>query len=259
MPHRAGVEKCRNWARMRGALLCGNLAATSAGGRAWAITPGPQAAPPPPPQAAPLAPADPWSSPEATGAYPQVGYPPPDGGFVRLDLRADAAGVRLDRVLGQGTTIPVCFAPCSRLVARNDVYVIQGDGVRTTSQFQLPDDRSEVTLDVHAGSTVRLGGGAALLLGGGIVAYVGMITTEIGLATRSFADSTGTRTRSNGVTTVGLGLMGVGAAALIGGIYLVLTSSTKVTSSSGATFTNQDGPRPRRRSTVAVTSNGLEF
>jgi len=245
---------------MRGALLCGIsiLAASSAGGRARANTPGQQAVPPTPPQAAPLAAPDPWSSPEATGAYPQVGYPPPDGGFVRLDLRADAAGVRLDRVVGQGATIPVCFAPCSRLVARNDVYVIQGDGVRTTSQFQLPDDRSEVTLDVHAGSTLRLGGGAALLLGGGIVGYVGMITTELGLATGSFADSTGTRTRSNGVTTVGLGLMGVGAAALIGGIYLVLTSSTKVTSSTGATFTKQDRPRPRHP-TVAVTSTGLEF
>lgn len=172
--------------------------------------------------------------------------------MIQVDIKADESGVRLDRVQGDGVTRPVCVAPCSRLVPRNNLYVINGDGIRTTSQFLLPDDRNQVTLDVKVGSSARHGGGAALLVVGGVVAYVGLIS--LGGA----AGSTGSQA-DNKAATIGGGLLVGGLAAAIAGVYLVMTSSTKVISSTGSTFTEDDHARPRAKSTVALTPRGLTF
>jgi hypothetical protein len=141
-------------------------------------------------------------------------------------------------------------------VPRNGLYVIQGEKIRTTSQFLLPDDRSDVTLTVQAGSAMRMGGGAALLLAGGILGYLGLLAAELGLAVSSLAPGGG-NSDSAAVTAAGLGALAVGMGAVIGGVYLILTSRTNVTSSTGSTFTNRD--RPRARSAVALTPNGFAF
>jgi hypothetical protein len=290
-----GVGRRRIGFRMTTWIFCGifGLAMSTAranpsGAAPYPTPPTPPTSPTPPapavapPRPAPQGsgPADPWTSPEGPGNYPQggyaaaplgaappdgfqpgapAGYGPPDGGFIRVDVKADGPGVRLDRVVGPGATVPVCFAPCTRVLPRNNLYVIQGDGVRTTSQFLLPDDRPDVTLKVHAGSTARQTGGAALLVGGIVAAYVGLITTEVGLAAQTFNDGTQTSNRSTGTATAGAGILVVGIAAAIGGLVMVLGSSTRVDSSTGATFTNAEPPRKRPRSAVAVTANGLEF
>lgn len=235
--------------------------------------PAPQAAPaPPPPSALPAGPSDPWSSPDGTApppaygadAYgaPAAGYPGAPGyqggGMIQVDLKADEPGVRLDRVQGAGAAATVCVAPCSRLVPRNNLYVIDGDGIRATSQFLLPDDRNQVTLDVKAGSSARHGGGAALMVGGLIVGYVGMITLELGLTSEAVSDGT-TRDRSDKAATVGGVLLAAGVAAAIGGLYLMMTSNTKVTSSTGSKFSEDEHPRPRAKSSVALTPRGLTF
>jgi hypothetical protein len=141
-------------------------------------------------------------------------------------------------------------------VPRNDLYVIQGERIRTTSQFVLPDDRSDVTLTVQAGSAMRMGGGAALLLAGGIVGCLGLLATELGLVVFSL-EPPGDNNGSASITAAGLGAVALGLGGVIGGVYLILTSRTNVTSSTGSTFTKRD--RPRARSAIALTPNGFEF
>jgi hypothetical protein len=189
---------------------------------------------------------------DAYGA-PAAGYPGAvqGGGMIQVDVRADEPGVRLDRVQGQGISTAVCVAPCSKLVPRNNLYVIDGEGIRTTSQFLLPDDRNQVTLNVKAGSSARHGGGAVLLVAGLVIGYVGLM----GLA----ATESGTGSQSDQGATIGGGLLIGGLAAAIGGLYLVMTSSTTVTSSTGATFSKNDQVPARAGSSVALTPRGLTF
>lgn len=259
--------------------LCGVLAVGVPVSVAHSQVPGsapvPQATPAPPappaPPALPPGPADPWTSPDGTApppaygadAYgaPAAGYPGAPGypgGMIQVDLKADQPGVRLDRVQGSGAASTVCVAPCSRLVPRNNLYIIDGDGLRATSQFLLPDDRNQVTLDVKAGSSARHGGGAALMVGGLIVGYVGMLVLEAGLTSQAYADGT-TDNRSDRAATVGGVMLAAGVVAAIGGLYLVMTSSTRVSSSTGATFTEEERPRARPRSGIALTPRGLTF
>lgn len=253
--------------------LCGLLIVGLPMGVGHAQTPAgapvPQAAPAPlAPPAPPPGPSDPWTTPDGTApppaygadAYgaPVTGYPGTPGGMIQVDVKADEPGVRLDRVQGGGAATTVCVAPCSRMVPRNNLYVIDGDGIRATSQFLLPDDRNQVTLDVKAGSSARHGGGAALMVGGLVVGYIGLITLELGLTSEAVSDGT-TRDRSDRAATAGGVMLAAGVAAAIGGLYLVMTSSTKVTSSTGSTFSEDEHPRPRPKSTVALTPRGLVF
>jgi len=203
----------------------------------------------------PPAPPDPWTSrggvvsADADGSSAQA----PGGGLIQVDLKADTAGVRLDRVLPAGNTSTVCFAPCTKLVRHDHLYVIEGEGIRATSQFVMPDDRNQVTLNVRAGSSARAGGGAALILGGIVLGYVGEVFAFAALTDGSPAP------RSDNVATAGGVMVLVGLAALVGGIYMVLSSKTQVTSSTGSTFTQGERSRPRGASSVALTPAGLTF
>jgi len=250
--------------------LCGVLAVSVPISVAHAQAPGAAPVAPAPPSL-PSGPVDPWTSPDGNApppaygadAYgaPAAGYPGAPGnpgGVIQVDVKADQPGVRLDRVQGAGVASTVCLAPCSRLVPRNGLYIIDGDGIRSTSQFLLPDDRNQVTLDVKAGSSARHGGGAALMVGGLVVGYIGMITLELGLAAEAATDGT-THDRSDKAAAVGGVMLAAGVAAAIGGLYLVMTSSTHVTSSTGSTFSEDTHPRPRPRSGIALTPRGLTF
>jgi len=210
----------------------------------------------------PPAPPDPWTSrggvvsADADGSSAQA----PGGGLIQVDLKADTAGVRLDRVLPAGNTSTVCFAPCTKLVPHDHLYVIEGEGIRATSQFVMPDDRTQVTLNVRAGSSGRAGEGAALILGGIVVGYVGVFTAQIGLASAAFAEDGSAARGSNGKVVAAGGVIAlVGLAALVGGIAMVLSSKTQVTSSTGSTFTQGERSRQRRPSSVALTPAGLTF
>ena len=175
--------------------------------------------------------------------------------MIQVELQADAPGVRLERVGVDGRTTPLCFAPCHRLLPRSSLYVVGGDGIQSTSQFLLPGDRSQVTLNVRAGSTVRRGAGGALLLAGVIVGYLGLAFAEAGLLS-SDADGSGKRSFNSAEAVGGVMMLG-GLVASIGGLVMVLSSSTKVSSSTGSTFTKDE--RPRTRPVVALTPGGLVF
>jgi hypothetical protein len=216
---------------------------------------GPAAPPPPayvpaPPPNGPPAGTDPWTNP-----YPNRAPPPPiaNPGGVYVELRSDAPNVRIDRVV-DGTPVPICFAPCRQFLPRNNVYVIDGIGMRASSQFMLPDDRPQVTLDVQAGSSSRRGAGIALLVGGVVAAYTGiLLSAEL----NTYDPNTGMFRNDN--KDRGLVVMAVGAVAAVAGLYLTMTSQTKVMSSSGVTFSRAPDKRAAKRPTIALTTRGLEF
>ena len=188
------------------------------------------------------------------GAYPGWGAPPPRWVFV--DVRTDDPHVRIDRVVGNNR-IPACYAPCRKMLDTGSVYVIAGDGVRTTSQFMLPDDRDKVSLDVQAGSTSRLAGGVILLGGGVAVAYLGFYVWELG----KLGSIDSSSSNSSSAVHTGETMMLIGLPAIILGLYLTISARTSVTSSTGSTFTQEvpRAPRSGHRPWIALTPRGLEF
>ena len=209
-------------------------------------------APPPPGYPPPVYPPPGYPPPGYPGAYPGWGPPPPRWVFV--DLNSDDPRARIDRVVG-GNRIPACYAPCRKMLDTASVYVIEGDGVRATSQFALPDDRDKVTLDVKAGSSARFAGGIILLAGGVAVAYLGSVVWELGKI-----GSIDGGANNNAVHT-GVTMMLIGLPAAILGLYLTVSTHTSVTSSTGSTFTQEvpRAPRPGHRPWIALTPRGLEF
>lgn len=194
------------------------------------------------------------------GYPPQGYYPPPGAGWgappaprwVAVDVRSDDPRVRIDRVVGD-SRVPVCSTPCRKMLDTGSIYVIEGDGVRATRQFVLPDDRNAVTLDVQAGSSARFATGVILVGAGVVVSYVGALVWEAGTLS-DLGSSSHTNAARTGGTMV---LVGVPAALI--GLYLTVTTHTSVSSSTGATFTLDAPPQPRRRPWIALTPRGLEF
>jgi hypothetical protein len=136
----------------------------------------------------------------------------------------------------------------------NSVYIIEGDGVRATSKFELPDNRDSVVLDVQAGSTARLAGGAILSGLGLVTAYIGLIVWEAGVVGNINPGSTNDGARA---TRVGETMVLIGLPVALLGVYLAVTTHTTVTSSSGSTFTRETPTRRWPR--LALTPRGLEF
>ena len=260
------------WSRARGLVLVlpvtlGVILAGSAPARAQSGYPPPAGAPPP--GAAPT----PWGAPDPNPyPYPPPGAPPPGQWgappalgaaapgygprWVHVVMNSDDPRTRIDRVVAGGGILPVCFAPCDKMLDSGSLYVIEGDGVRATTRFVLPDDRDSVTLDVQAGSTARVAGGAILLGAGLLSAYIGALVWSAG----SVNNADGFNTPGQGDSAVSVGrtmvVVGLGGAAL--GLYLALSSHTTVNSSTGSTFT-RDTTRPRAWPLLALTPRGLAF
>lgn len=178
-------------------------------------------------------------------------------GGVYVEVRTSSSNVRIDRVLAPGSTMTVCFAPCRKILPRNSVYVITGDGVRSTSNFILPDDRDRIILDVKAGSTWQGLGGGVLLGGGGVVAYFGLILLLASAAATGDSYSTNS-SNSGALKAVGGGMLAGGILAGLLGLYLLSDSHTSVKSSTGAQFSGTPAP-PGKRARFALTARGLEF
>jgi hypothetical protein len=169
---------------------------------------------------------------------------------VFVDLRADNPRVRIDRVI-DGEAIAVCAAPCSRVLDRSGVYIIEGDGVTPTARFVFPDDENRVTLDVHAGSWGRKTLGNALAIAGGLAALLGLEVA--GDENLSLPDNS-----EENRATIGLVMLAIGIPVVLTGLYLSSSARTSVASSTGATFSDERPP-PRKRPVVALTPRGLEF
>jgi hypothetical protein len=267
--------------RMRSAvaLVLATLTLTRAAS-ALAQTPPatPPAAPPPPAPPAGASPAPPpqgggWAAPyappedqprDAWGAPLPPGAPGPArspyAGMIYVELKTDNSAVRIDRYIDGVGQLPVCHAPCRQYLRTDDIYIIGGEGVKTTSRFQLPTDRNAVMLDVKAGSSSKSSMGALFVGLGGALAYIGFIVLEANTVATAAEATNGTTTSSHaGGQVIGLGMTVGGLALLISGIVMVSGSKTTVVSSTGSTFTENARPAPRKRSWVALTPRGLEF
>lgn len=173
---------------------------------------------------------------------------------VEIVLRADAPGVHIDRFV-DGAAVPICVAPCNRVLPRDGVYVISGPGLPPTRPFTL-NGSTQTTLAVRIGSSVRrdvglgvLSTGMVALLGGGLA------TAVIGihdLATRP--DDAPGDPWAGRLAYVSL----AGIPMIVTGAILMLTSPTRVTTSDGVTFTL--GPSESKHAwSVALTPRGLQF
>jgi hypothetical protein len=179
-------------------------------------------------------------------------------GGVFVEIKTSSRLVRIERVIAPGTNYTVCVSPCRQVLPRNSVYVITGDGVRTTSQFVLPDDRDRVVLNVDPGSTGQAVGGGVLMGVGGITAYLGLIAAAAsGLQFDSGTGSPGsTSNNTHNLKTTGEVMIVGGLIAGVAGLYLLIDSKTKVTSSTGSQFS--EGPS-HKRGRFAFTTRGVEF
>jgi hypothetical protein len=247
--------KVIGWSRRRrAAFRCGfavslSLAIWFAAGRAGA-----QSSPPMPDSQQ----ASPWEAPRGqppAAATWGTSTPSAAPATIYVDLKADNPNVRIDRLVGN-LTVPVCLAPCRRPLPRDGIYVIQGDGVPATSRFQLPDDRQQVTLDVHAGSSARTMAGATLIVAGVVAAYAGLLVGDVNsLGNGSDTSASG---GVRGPSSWTLALVGGGLVATLAGVTLCLTTHTTVVSSTGNTFTVAPSA-PGKHSRFALTPRGLEF
>ncbi|MGC9982291.1 MAG: hypothetical protein ABSF35_01555 [Polyangia bacterium] len=222
--------------------------------------PGPTPASPGPAVGMPVPPAYPSPYQSPAGWPYQAPMPNPYGpGGVYVEVRTSSSNVRIDRVLAPGSTMTVCFAPCRKILPRNSVYVITGDGVRSTSNFILPDDRDRIILDVKAGSTWQGLGGGVLVGLGVVVTYVGLGLLLVGTSTGTDSDVYSTSSSKSGsLTTAGGVMLAGGILAGLLGLYLLSDSHTSVKSSTGAQFSGTPAP-PRKRARFALTARGLEF
>jgi hypothetical protein len=179
---------------------------------------------------------------------------------VFVEIRSDNPSVRIDRVVG-GQYVPVCLTPCRRWLPRSEVYVINGEGVRSTGQFMLPDDRQQVTLEVHAGSSSQLSWGVVLVCGGLGVGYLGLFLIDAGALENTGDGFSGNGSSGNGKIAAGSALLLGGLVAAGIGFFVAVTSHTTVVSSTGNSFSwaPETPTRPRKRSRIAITPRGLEF
>jgi hypothetical protein len=171
---------------------------------------------------------------------------------VFVELRTDDSRVRIERVMSNGSTVPVCLAPCRQTLDRRATYLIGGVGLVPTSRFMLPQQRQDVVLTVRPGSWARQGAGLTLLALGAVAAVVGFMITPHG---RAEPDPMAPM-KSGGSAwgpVLGLGGMGVGAV----GALMFAESRTQVQSNTGSAFSGS--PPARARTGLALTARGLEF
>lgn len=192
-------------------------------------------------------------NPSVAGTF--AGANPYSMGAVYVEIKTSRP-VRIERVISPGTTVPVCLSPCRQVLPRNSVYVITGEGVRTTSQFVLPDDRDRLLLDVNPGSTSQAVLGGVLVGAGLITAYLGLIAVAAsGIQSDAAQLNDSSSNNSTNTRQVGVGLLvGGGLAGLIG-LYLLLDSKTLVKSSTGSQFSQS----PAHKHRFAFTARGIEF
>ena len=143
-----------------------------------------------------------------------------------------------------------CASPCDIDLPLGDDYRVTGSGVAQSKEFHLqgaPGERLEIVVDPTSTGGMVAGG---LLAGTGAFAmYIGFLTTLVGVAQSnqdcsssyygSGSYSSSSRCQSeygNGprVRNVGLGILGVGTAAAVVGLVVIVNSAGTDISQHGA-------------------------
>lgn len=115
----------------------------------------------------------------------------------------------------------VCVAPCTVELDPSASYRANGDGVATSSSFELPPGKNEVKLKVHARSSFWYGTGIALTATGGPLALLGAAGLFVA---PSLTDSSAEKT----LRGFGGSLLGAGVLMMIVGLPLWLGGSSTV-------------------------------
>jgi hypothetical protein len=147
-----------------------------------------------------------------------------------VELRADDPRVRIERLVGEGQTQPICSAPCRQPLDPRALYVIGGDGIPATRPFALPDDQQQLILSVRPGSRAKQ-------IGGGVLLGVGATATVLGflLAPGDPPSQSSDRMGSVNGWPIVVGVTGI-AVGLVGAYLLLWSGQTRVESSSGRSF-----------------------
>jgi hypothetical protein len=115
----------------------------------------------------------------------------------------------------------VCRTPCTRWIAPSDSYQMRQENGAVLATLDVPDlaryaDGGELQVRAFPKNTSKMVGGiVAAGVGGGFLFIGGFLALAGGMSERS------------GLTTAGAVTAGIGAAALVPGIYLIATSGSK--------------------------------
>jgi hypothetical protein len=160
--------------------------------------------------AAPSAPAPAKTAPE----QPMV--------WVHIDGPED---VRLQQdTTGNDDYVTVCSAPCDKQMPAGYPYRVVGSGLKASGDFTLhAQDGEHDALEIHGASKAWFVIGAIAIPLGLVVGYIGLLVGAIGSLASTTDPATGNTTADH-VAGVGWTMFGLGAAAAIGGLVLVVTN-----------------------------------
>jgi hypothetical protein len=137
-----------------------------------------------------------------------------------VHVDADSPSVVLEHRDPNGRWVTVCHAPCDMVIASDEQYRINGDGIRPSRVFQvepLQGGRTTLTVDPANTSIFVLGIvvtslGPIFMIGGLFVLLISAVDASVG--------------ESNGDgSTVGLLMLLGGVAATAGGIVMLVTNA----------------------------------
>ena len=151
---------------------------------------------------------------------------------VQVDIRSDSPSATLKQVVETtGSDQLACTPPCGRWLPRDALYRISGDGVRDSVRFRLPENGKRTTLVVQTGSSARHGAGWGLIAAGGAASVAGFVILMNGWGATG-PDSPDKMAELARWEThwkpIGEILSFGGVAAVATGIYLIVTSRTRV-------------------------------
>jgi hypothetical protein len=160
---------------------------------------------------------------QAPGWHAQQPPPAPrtSGEMVWVHIEgSDEARLEQDAT-GRGGWQQVCSAPCDMQLPNDKDYRITGGGMKSSRVFHLAGHTGDhETVTVSPGSKGWLVVGIVLLPIAGLTMFVGLIAGLVG----SFAEAAGDRNGA-GLASGGWTAFGVGTAALIGGIVLIVSNA----------------------------------
>lgn len=147
----------------------------------------------------------------------------------------------------------ICRAPCDQPVDSSGTYSIRGNGIVPSAPFSLPRGAVRINAQVgHVGP--RIGGLMLTALGGGTL-IGGATLLGISALFSSLSTDSSLANTSKSYNIAGGVMIGVGAAALAGGIVLLVKSRTRV-QINGENLARLHLPSGRP---LYVSANGLRF
>lgn len=126
-------------------------------------------------------------------------------------VHVDASSATVLERVDHGRAEPVCNAPCDRPVDPDAKYVVNGEGVRASNSFRIPEDSRVFRVDVKPASSGGFTAGVVLTTIGGVfmagaLAFLGgaaasTSSADLGLEVFSFigAISCGTVSLATGI------------------------------------------------------------